>query len=365
MKKTLILSILPILAIICSCTQDKGEVKEPTFTQTELESVAPMNMFAIDALANAMSMGNGRSLVLSPLSLAVSLGMEANLQSENASDILEQLGQDNMDQVNALMNKVINKYNYPVSGIEKTLATAIFNDGTLDESSSQVKTYYLSDIYSCDFSKPSEVSSKVVDWVKSRTKGMIDLEAIAIPEGTKIIHTSAVYFNGQWSKKFDEKLTYDSDFHMENEEVKSVKMMSTSYEGLYSETENAKMAVMPYSGKKYQMVFIQTVDNQPLTYQIWTSLNSSLDNRQISLFVPRFEIEFKEEMDFGLKACNMLHCAKIIVNERGTQASASTITGDVSAGPLEPVEFTADRPFYFAIVDCDTDLIVFAGHFNG
>ena len=140
MKKTLILSILPILAIICSCTQDKGEVKEPTFTQTEQESLSQMNMFAIDALANAMSMGNGRSLVLSPLSLAVSLGMEANLQPVNASNILDLLCQDNMDQVNALINKVINKYNYPVSGIEKTLATGIFNDGTLEVSSSQLKT---------------------------------------------------------------------------------------------------------------------------------------------------------------------------------------------------------------------------------
>lgn len=59
---------------------------------------------------------------------------------------------------------------------------------------------------------------------------------------------------------------------------------------------------------------------------------------------------------------DIYHKAYVDVDERGTEAAAATavVVGTTSVPP-EPVVFRADRPFIFAIVDRQTDTLVFLG----
>ncbi|VAI38923.1 unnamed protein product [Triticum turgidum subsp. durum] len=68
----------------------------------------------------------------------------------------------------------------------------------------------------------------------------------------------------------------------------------------------------------------------------------------------------------GLSINAVYHKATIEVDEVGTVAAAATaIVGFGSAGPGAPrdlVDFVADRPFLFAVVEEGTDAVLFLGH---
>jgi len=59
---------------------------------------------------------------------------------------------------------------------------------------------------------------------------------------------------------------------------------------------------------------------------------------------------------------DVVHKAFVAVDEEGTEAAAATAVVMVeSAMPMEPVEFTVDRPFVFFIRDLQTGTVLFVG----
>jgi serpin B len=58
----------------------------------------------------------------------------------------------------------------------------------------------------------------------------------------------------------------------------------------------------------------------------------------------------------------VLHKAFVSVDEAGTEAAAATAVVMTPTGmPIQPVEFTVDRPFIFLIRDIETGAILFVG----
>ena len=64
----------------------------------------------------------------------------------------------------------------------------------------------------------------------------------------------------------------------------------------------------------------------------------------------------------GIFITAALHGAKVIVDEKGTEAAAATAMSFAESGP-PPADLTvvADRPFLWAIVHQDTDALLFLG----
>ena len=59
---------------------------------------------------------------------------------------------------------------------------------------------------------------------------------------------------------------------------------------------------------------------------------------------------------------DVLHKAFVKVDEKGTEAAAATAVAVEAGGPPpRALEFTADRPFLFLIVDRGSGLILFVG----
>ena len=62
----------------------------------------------------------------------------------------------------------------------------------------------------------------------------------------------------------------------------------------------------------------------------------------------------------------VVHKAFVKVDEKGTEAAAATAVMMMGAGaapspPEKPVEFVADHPFLYLLVDRTTGLLLFAG----
>jgi serpin B len=104
----------------------------------------------------------------------------------------------------------------------------------------------------------------------------------------------------------------------------------------------------------------------------------------LQLQIPKFKMEYgKKELSAVLKELGMkeafspsadfsgiaenvcisgvLHKAVVDVNEQGTEAAAVTSVEVVATSAREPIAFTADHPFFFAIVDNEEGNILFMG----
>ena len=85
--------------------------------------------------------------------------------------------------------------------VEVMIANSLWADGDVKGEFSEVcKQVFLSDVY------PLGSASQINAWVAEKTKGKIDKLLTDNPKGPAVL-LNAVYFKGEWSSKFDGKLT--------------------------------------------------------------------------------------------------------------------------------------------------------------
>ncbi|XP_047087914.1 putative serpin-Z8 [Lolium rigidum] len=96
--------------------------------------------------------------------------------------------------------------------------------------------------------------------------------------------------------------------------------------------------------------------------------------RKLGLLLPFHETnedlcDMTEDDSSGLPLvlCDVVHKAVIEVNEEGTKAAAVTIASAPGGGGGRPrppplVDFVADHPFAYFVVEEETGAVVFAGH---
>jgi len=129
--------------------------------------------------------------------------------------------------------------------------------------------------------------------------------------------------------------------------------------------------------------FIQNFDREK-----WNEIKGSIDKTErVKILLPRFKMEygikeltasltslgmgvcFTDKADLSgirgnLRISSVLHKAVIEVNEKGTEAAASTVVEIKETAIAEPPEFIADRPFIFIIEDSETGSILFMGKYS-
>lgn len=125
----------------------------------------------------------------------------------------------------------------------------------------------------------------------------------------------------------------------------------------------------------------------------WNQWMKSFSEKQGRVGLPRFKMEFEEDLkeilsemgmeiafdekraDFGLMhertpernvyIAGVKHKTFIEVNEKGTEAAGATsVKMGVTSAPTDTFDFVADRPFFFAIRDETTGTVLFMGAVN-
>ncbi|MDP6634642.1 MAG: serpin family protein [Phycisphaerae bacterium] len=335
-----------------------------------------------------------------------------------------------------------NKTAAQIDQYELRIANALWGEKTYPFLDSYVQTinkhYKTGGIFPADFKNnfPAE-RVKVNNWVAGQTKDRIkDIIPKLPPDEARLLRlilTNAIYFKGQWSVPFKETNTQARDFTLAGgKKIKTPVMNARSLEigrygafkadgslfktpmrikfgqktGLYAGAEGFAMLELPYKGDDITMVLIAPNSHdglgaieKKLTTENLATWISNLKKRKTHVFLPKFKLETKYEMNDTLKAMGMvraftnprgangadftgmcasqdprlrlyisrvIHKAFVEVNEKGTEAAAATavMMAELTAAPVNrpfTPTFQADRPFLFIIRDKKTASILFMG----
>jgi serine protease inhibitor/uncharacterized protein involved in exopolysaccharide biosynthesis len=257
--------------------------------------------------------------------------------------------------------------------------------------------YYGASIRPVDFGQPEIACKEINEWVAEKTNGKIlDLMGPgAIDNYTRMVLVDAIYFKGNWVRKFDKRNTYDQKFSLVQGGV-TVPFMSGTENFGYAKLPDLQVLEMPYSGEEFSMVMLlpnemnglARLEEQLTTgnLDLWTR---KLKTQKVTVFMPKFKMTLEFQLAKTLAAMGMMdafdagkadfsamdgitnlyisdvvHKAFVEVNEEGTEAAAATgvevSTYGISDKPPVPC-FVADHPFLFLIRDNWTGSILFLG----
>ena len=288
-------------------------------------------------------------------------------------------------------------YSIPKSILET--ANAMYVDEKMKMSSSFddladiLSNTYQASLKRCDLSS-EETMNEINDWVNEKTHGLIP-SILDEPMDPSIRMTllNAVYFKAAWVNAFEKELTDKQIFHGKEGDT-SVDMMHQQDHFEYAENDEYQMIRLPYHGGCEMTVYLPkdsiTADKwseKDYLYQLGLEADKQeWDSREVSLSMPKFEMEYGNELknilkELGLEeifdGCiydrltdeemavgSIYHKTAIKNDEKGTEAAAVTMIL-MEAMALLPeddiVEMNMDHPFYFTISNTQTGLKLFEG----
>jgi serine protease inhibitor len=359
------------------------------------------NTFGLALFREVTETDPGSNVVVSPLSVALALGMTVNgAAGTTLSDMKDVLGLSgySMDQVNHQYRDLIHVMLTLDPEVELEIANSIwcregipFKQDFLDA----CHTYFSAQTRGLDFSRP-DAAGIINAWVSDQTHDRItEIVDPVIDPLTMIFLIDAVYFKGSWLHAFDPEETYDTWFTLPDGTDVPCRMMcqpeTTDFYTLLSTPEFDALD-MPYGDSVFSMTVLlpkngRTVgsligDLTPSDWDIWMKGFIPWSGK---VFLPRFEVEYDVNLNDALTAMGMgiifdsfradftrmcdvfqdfyvkkvKHKTYIRVDEIGTEAAAVT---SVEMGPTSlPNFFLVNRPFIFAIRENRFNTILFIG----
>jgi serpin B len=364
-------------------------------------------------------------LFLSPLSIAIALtaarlGAAGSTEQELArllggADATRELAEEVSRLVESLVTRheVQGHYDPDAGTLEKqetevfrlNLANALFvmlDYPLLESYVGLLKKHFSAEVSPTNYAEPETAAGEINAWVSEHTEAKITslIDPSAIQPDSKLILVNAVYFMARWPEPFEEELTEPAPFYLlpdSGAHTVEVDMMRLNSDFRYMQDEGQSFAALEIPYRAMSMLVIL-----PEQGQFWTVESSldparldrvldSLEEHPVHLQFPRFQMETSLELgrylqelgledafnadkaDFsgitsdpqGLVLSEVIHQARIRVDEQGTEAVAATAIGWLAAGieedPVETVHFVVDRPFLFLIRDQETGTILFLG----
>ena len=241
-----------------------------------------------------------------------------------------------------------------------------------------------------DLSKP-ETISRINDWVKAQTRGLIPAVIEETPQEAGLVAVNALYFKDRWKQPFDPAASRDEKFQAAPDRSIDVSMMHA--EGRFAFRQDGKFVAvaLSYASGDYELVVLTSKDaplgvNEFGGVAGWLGGGQGFETSDGEIALPRFSASGSEDLlpvldALGLekarKAAGALKgftatsqtIARVVqktelrVNEEGTEAAAATAATTLrSAMPRQYVKMIVDKPFMFALRDKRNGLVLLQGY---
>ena len=369
-----------------------------------------VNAFAIDVYRQLAE--EGGNLFFSPYSISSALAMTyAGARGDTASEMAKVLHFTGYAKIHAAMKSLQDRFNsIPDEMGSLDIANRLWLDKReklTQDYEALTRKYYGAGVETVDFLNAHERTRvKINDWVAQKTRDRIKdlLQENNVTPTTKLILVNAIYFNSAWLEPFDKALTREEPFRTGKYERHDVHMMRRTGHFMYGENLDAQWLKIPYKIPGFSMLILLPRENESftqlkklekkLTPETLASWTSDMNFSKVALRMPRFKDErryslteilqrlgmklaFTNDADFSgmvekpvvdghaLHIDYVIHQAFIELDEERTEAAAATAVGMMRTSaaimPEPVIEFNADHPFIYCLMDDQTGVILFMG----
>ena len=361
--------------------------------------------FGFNLLSQLTTEAPGQNVFYSPLSVSTALDLLYNGAGSGTQTAMAQtlsLGSLSLSTLNQANASLLGRLEGLDPAVQINIANAIWagqgvtlNAGFLQRDSQ----YYGAAAGLLNFNNPTAAAGVINNWVSGQTNGMIPalLSASDLVPGTNVVLTNAIYFKGPWSQQFQTSSTQNAPFNLSAGTQETVPMMEQKANFGYLQTQGFQAVSLPYgSGETRMLVFLPTAGPgmtqflTSLTPANWNTWLAGFQMAQVDLKLPRFQVSYNASLNAALTAMGMgvafgvgadfspmglpqeeisvvKHQAVLKVDENGSQAAAATAIGVTSSAVMVPplsVQMTVDSPFFLAIQDTQTGIVLFMGVVN-
>jgi serpin B len=344
------------------------------------------------------------NVFLSPASISTALAMVyAGAEGETAAEMARALRYPAGSGFHGDMGALLRRLPVEAEGRVLRIANALWVQQGFPlrpEYSQMVELHYGGEATPVDFVRaPDQAVATVNAWAEQKTAGRIKglLVRDDINEMTRLILTNSVYFKGDWLSPFSANQTRKRPFLLPG--GRSVPAAFMRQRGRFRVIRQPGFQALeaPYKGKELSMVLF--VPERPdglaefergLTGEKlggWIDALMAEQPGDTEFVMPKLQLTTKASLVPPLKALGMrrafdrnaaefgamappprlfvsdvIHQTFLMVDEKGTEAAA--VTAALMEQESMPMEFHADRPFFFLIRDNRSGAILFRGRIS-
>ena len=327
--------------------------------------------------------------VLSPVSLAYALAMAAEgAKGDTRAELLEALAAEDPSTAGELTDAL------EAAGLK--VANAAFATGGVAISEDYIKA--LAGAFGAEwFEAGDDLAGRINQWVSEHTDGLIDKMLDDEPsDDTALALVNALAMDADWLSPFAPDVTVDGAFHAPDGDV-TVPFMHQTLSTRYGERDGVQLLRLGYADSDLELLIALPGEDGSVSDVLDGLCEEGLayfqfgeEGVEVSLSMPKTDISdanslvdalkalgieapFGDSADFsgiseegGLYISQILQKARLIFDEEGTQAAASTVVSVATSAynPDPPVEFNMNRPFVAVIADAATGAVCFAAVVN-
>lgn len=385
------------------CTNDDPIDETPSdieLTQKSAKIIQSDNQFGMELFQKINETDTeGKNIMISPMSVSLALAMAYNgaegTTREQMEDMLHKLNLT-PDEINQSYKTLVDALQSHDVKVDIDIANGIFYHEDFSVKSDFLNTnkeYYDAEIDALDFGNSKKTLETINGWVKNKTRNKIESILNSISPYDVMVLVNAVYFNAEWTYRFEKNNTANRVFFYEDGSSSNIPTMMIEEKFNYYQDSQFEMLELPYGGGKFSMLVLLPNEgysvNQliktltPDNINLWVANMSEYEKK---VFLPKFEFKYENTINEELESLGMTdafnvqkanfkginedqqiyisevkHKSYIKVDEKGTEAAAVTSATftTTAVGPGEI--FAADHPFVFAIKEKDTNAILFIG----